>query len=249
MRRSASPLVLAAVFAGLCTVAALDATFFATPADCAFGSPVLERGRVLLGINGRSFTRDVYDIRRDRLSNPEDSFSYVALESRVGVFRDRIDFGIEVGRAHNKQDRYPDRDYLTWDLGLGLRGLIFAADSGRFDITAGASYRETIGYDRSSSQTHKLQRNYVGYLLFGRRTAVYERPLRIYVGPLYSAHDFEEYGESYSEVREEPAHGETRNNVLLLAGASVRPWEWLEVSGEVEFRETFSFGWAAGYLF
>jgi hypothetical protein len=238
--------VLAAI-AGLAVGAALDATFLARPADCAFGSPVLERGQVLLGISSRFFTRDVYDIRRDRLSNPEDSFSYVALESRVGVFRDRLDFGIEVGRAHNKQDRYPDRDYLTWDLGLGLRGLIFAGE--RVDITAGASYRETIGFDRSPSQTHKLQRNYVGYLLFSRRLSVYERPLRIYAGPLYSAHDFEEYGESYSEVRQEPAHGETRNNLLLLGGASVRPWEWLELSGEIEFRETFSFGWAAGYLF
>jgi hypothetical protein len=246
MLRSAAPFVILVV--GLVATAALDASLLTPPASAAFGSPVLEQGSILIGIASRHFERDVFDVRRDQVSNPNDTFSYTALETRFGIYRGRLDLGIEVGRSHSSQDRFPDRDYLNWDLGIGVRGLIYVSDDERVDITGGAQFRESIGFDRSSSLTHKLQRNYVAYLLFGRRTQVANRPLRIYAGPLYSAHEFDEYGESYNELRG-AAEGETRNDVLLLGGVTTRIYPQIETSFEIEYRESLSFGFAAGYLF
>jgi hypothetical protein len=226
----------------------LDMALFAVPAlATTFGNPILPRGDVLLGITTRQFTRDVYDVEADALSNPSDTFGYTAIESRVGLFRERLDFGMEIGRSHNQQDRFPDRDYLTWDVGFTLRGLIYQPPEGRFDVTGGIHFRETIAFDRAPTLTHKLQRNYAAFLLVGRRTAIGDRPLRLYGGPLYSLHEIDEYGASF-QPEDGPGEGETRSNVEILGGASVRILPAVEAAAEIEFRETLSFGLSAGVV-
>jgi len=224
-------------------------TVVAVPAlATTFGNPILSRGEVLLGVSTRQFTRDVYDVEADALSNPRDTFSYVSLESRLGLYRDRLDFGLEVGRSHNKQDRFPDRDYLTWDLGFTLRGLLYQQPEGHMDLTAGVHFRETVAFDRAPTLTHKLQRNYVAFMLVGRRIPVGDRPLRVYGGPIYSRHEFDEYGASFP-VGEGPGEGETRLNLELLGGASVRVLPEVEAAAEIEYRDNLSFGLSAGFLF
>ncbi len=229
-------------------VLALGSLIGERPAGAAFGSPVLARGGVLLGVTTRQFKRDVYDVEAAAISNPGDTFGYVALESRLGLFRDRLDFGLEAGRSHNKQERFPDRDYLTWELGVTLRGRLYTTPDGRADFTAGVHFRDTIAFDRAPTLTHKLQRNYAAFALGGRRAALKGRPLRFYGGPLYSRHVIDEYGVSY-QVGEGPAKGETRSNLEFLGGVSARPWDGVEVAGEVEFRDSVSFGLSAGILF
>jgi hypothetical protein len=227
---------------------ALGSAIEPAPAGAAFGSPVLARGRVLLGVTTRQFKRDIYDVEAAAISNPNDTFGYVALESRLGLWRDRLDFGLEAGRSHNKQDRFTGRDYLTWELGVTLRGRLYTAPDGRADFTAGVHFRDTVAFDRAPTLTHKLQRNYAAFALAGRRAAVRGRPLRIYGGPLYSRHVIDEYGVSY-QVGEGPAKGETRSNLEFLGGASARVLDAVEVTGELEFRDSVSFGLSAGVLF
>jgi hypothetical protein len=220
----------------------------AAPALATFGNPILARGEVLLGVTTRQFTRDVYDVEADALSNPDDTFGYVGLESRLGLYQDRLDFGLEVGRAHNQQDRFPDRDYLTWELGFTLRGLIYRQPEGRMDVTGGAHFRETVAFDRAATLTHKLQRNYAAFMLVGRLTNIHGRPLRLYGGPLYSRHEIDEYGTSF-QVGEGPGEGETRKNFEFLGGASLRILPEIEAGAEIEYRESLSFGLSAGVLF
>jgi len=213
-----------------------------------FGSPVVAGGEVELGLSTRQFTRDVYDVEEDALSNPDDTFGYGAMDAAIGIYAEWVELDLLIGRAHNAQDRYPDRDYMTWNVGLGLRSRIYAAPSGRWDVIAGGAYRETIGFDRSESQTHKLERNYVAHGTIGRLVAVKEMPLRVYGGLIYSRHDFIEYGESYSPVHG-AACGETRKNVELLGGGSIRLWRGLAAAGEFEYRESLSWALSAGYRF
>jgi hypothetical protein len=238
------------VLISIVTAAALlTAGAMAPPAALAvYGSPVVPQGEVALGLSTRQFTRDVYDVEQDELSNPDDTFGYGAMDAAIGIFREWAELDLLIGRAHNAQDRYPDRDYMTWNVGLGLRSRLYAAPSGRWDVIAGGAYRETIGFDRSESQTHKLERNYVAHGTIGRLFAVEEMPVRVYAGLIYSRHDFIEYGESYSSAHG-AARGETRKNVELLGGGSVRVWRGLEGAGEIEYRETLSWALSADYRF
>lgn len=222
---------------------------FTIPAHGGYGSPVLERGQVRLGIVTHQFTRDVFDEEEDALSTPSDTFGYTAFEAGMGLFRDRLELDLELGRSENEQDRFPDRDYLTWDYALGLRGLIYAAPSGKVDLIGGLSFHESTDFDRSSSQTHKLERQLVVHVTAGRRLDWQERWFRLYGGGIYSGHEFEEYGESASPISGRPAEGETRSNLLLLFGASARLFASAEGSAEVEFREDVSWSLAAGWRF
>lgn len=219
-----------------------------SPAGATFGNPVLSRGEASLGITARRFTRDIYDIEAGKLSIPGDTFGYVGLESRLGLWRNRLDFGLEVGRSHNRQDRFPERDYFTWELGFTLRGLLYEEPDGRVDVTGGFHYQDTVAFDRAPTLTHKLQRNVAGFVLAGRRISAGGRPLRLYGGPLYSRHDIDEYGASY-QVGDGPGEGETRSNLELLGGASMRIRTDLEATGEIEWRDNVSFGLSAGVVF
>jgi hypothetical protein len=222
--------------------------WLAVPAHAGYGSPILERGQVRLGIVTHQFTRDVFDEDEDALSNPSDTFGYTALEAGLGLYRDRLELDIELGRSENEQDRFPDRNYVTWDYALGLRGLFYAAPSGRFDLMGGLAFHESTDFDQSASQTHKLERQFVAHVTAGRRLDWQERWIRLYGGGIYSGHEFDEYGESASPSGH-PAEGETRSNVLLLFGASARLFASAEGSAEVEFREDLSWSLAAGWRF
>lgn len=215
----------------------------ATGADaCAgYGSPILERGRFGLGVNGRRFTRDVYDVERDMLSNPEDSFGYVALEARMGLWRRRLDFAIEVSRASNSEDEFPERDYLTWELGFTLRGLLYERPDHSFFLQAGIHYRDTVGFDRGETLTHKLRRNLEIFGFAGRPLHIAGKPARLYGGPLYSRHRFFDYGASFLPGKG-PGEGESRDNLLLAAGLGVFPVEPLEIAAELSYRNNLSFG-------
>ncbi len=216
------------------------------PAAAVFGSPVVPRGDIQLGLMTRQYERDVYDVEADALSNQDDTFGFSAMEAQFGLYEEWIELGLLIGRAHNAQDRYSERDYMTWNVALGIRSRLYLAPSGRWDVIAGGQYRESIGFDRSTSQTHKLERNYVAHGTFGRLLTVHEMPLRLYAGLIYSRHDFLEYAPSYSPF---PARGETRKNLELLGGGAIRVWRGLEAAGEIEYRENLSFGLSAGYRF
>lgn len=235
--------------ASIVTAAGVAGGTMAPPAAWAvFGSPVVKRGEVELGLSTRQFTRDVYDVEEDAISNLDDTFGYGAMDAAIGLYQDWVELDFLIGRAHNTQDRYPDRDYMTWNVGLGLRSRLYAAPSGRWDVIAGGAYGETIGFDRSASQTHKLERNYVAHGTIGRLLAVRAMPLRVFGGFIYSRHDFIEYGESYNPVKG-AARGETRKNVELLGGGSIRVWRGLEAAGEIEYRDNLSWALSAGYRF
>jgi hypothetical protein len=218
------------------------------PALAGYGTPIVERGQVLAGVVSRHFTRDVFDEDEDQLSNPSDTFGYTALEVTIGLFRDRFDAAFELGRSHNEQDRFPDRDYLTWDYALGARGLVYAPEDRRYDMIAGISFHESTDFDKSASQTHKLERNFVAHFTVGRRLEWEDRLLRLYGGPIFSSHEFEEYGESMSSITG-AAEGETRSNLLILAGASGQIYAGIEACAELEFREDLSWFVTAGYRF
>jgi hypothetical protein len=216
--------------------------------EAGYGSPVLERGHVRLGIVTHQFTRDIFDEQEDALSNPSDTFGYTAFEAAMGLYRDRLDLTIELGRSENQQDRFPDRDYITWDYALGLRGLLYTPADRRFDLIGGVAYHESTDFDRSPSQTHKLERNFIAHVTLGRRLEWHERWFRLYGGGIYSSHEFDEYGESASPSGR-PAQGETRDNLLLLLGASARIISAIEGSAEVEVREDLSWSLGAAYRF
>ncbi len=230
--------------------AALAAMHVLAPPQAAavFGTPVVPGGEVELGLVTRQYERDIYDAEEDKLSNPDDTFGYSALEAFIGVYQEWVELDLLIGRAHNAQDRYPNRDYLTWNVAVGVRSRLYAAPSGKWDLVVGGQYRESIAFDRSVSETHKLERNYVAHGTFGRLLNVKEMPLRIYGGVIYSRHDFREYGESFNPVKG-AARGETRRNVELLGGGSLDLWRGLEAAGEVEYRESLSFALSAGYRF
>ena len=166
----------------------------------------------------------------------------------MGLYRNRLDFGFELGRSENDQDRFPDRDYITWDYALKARGLLYAPPDGRFELIGGLAYHESTDFDRSPSQTHKLEQNFVAHVTIGRRLEWYERWMRIYAGGIYDSHEFTEYGESASPSGR-AAEGETRSNLQLLLGVSARVVNAVEGSAEVEFREDLSWSLAAGYRF
>ena len=218
------------------------------PAFAGYGTPIVERGQVLAGVVSRQYSRDVFDEDEDELSNPSDTFGYTALEVMIGLYRDRIDAGFEIGRATNEQERFPDRDYITWDYALGARGLVYAPEDRRYDMIAGVAFREGVDFDRSVSQTHKLERNFVAHFTVGRRLEWHDRLIRLYGGPIFSSHEFEEYGESTSSITG-AAEGETRSNLLILAGGSAQIYAGLEASAELEFREDLSWFVSAGYRF
>jgi hypothetical protein len=219
-----------------------------SPALAGYGTPIVECRHVLAGVVSRQFTRDVFDEDEDQLSNPSDTFGYTALEVTIGIYRDRLDGTFEIGRAQNDQDRFEERDYVTWDYALGVRGLVYTPDDRRYDMIAGLSIRESTDFDRSASQTHKLERNFVAHFTLGRRLKWHERLIRLYGGPIFSSHEFEEYGESMSSITG-AAEGETRSNLLLLAGGSAQIYAGLEASAELEFREDLSWFLSAGYRF
>ncbi len=219
-----------------------------TPAFAGYGTPIVECGHVLAGVVSRQFTRDIFDEDEDELSNPSDTFGYTALEVMIGVYRDRMDAGFEIGRAHNEQERFPERDYITWDYALSVRGLVYAPEDRRYDMIAGLSIRESTDFDRSASQTHKLERNFIAHFTVGRRLEFHDRLIRLYGGPIFSSHEFEEYGESMSSITG-AAEGETRSNLLILAGGSAQIYAGIEASAELEFREDLSWFLSAGYRF
>lgn len=219
-------------------------TALAPPTWAAYGSPILSRGETLLGVSTRQFKRDIFADDTGRLLNPHDTFGYVGLESRLGLWRDRLDFGLEVGRSQNHQDRFPDRDYLTWELGFSARGLLYRQPDGPLDVTGGVHFADTVAFDRSATLAHKLRRNYAAFVLVGRSVTASGRPLRIYAGPLYSRHEIVEY-----RGTEDPAKGETRSNLEILGGVSARLIRALEAAGEIEYREALSFGLSAGFIF
>jgi hypothetical protein len=218
------------------------------PALAGYGSPIVERGHVVLGIVTRQFTRDIFDEEEDALSNPSDTFGFTALEGVMGLYRDRLDVGFELGRSENDQDRFPDRDYITWDYALKARGLLYTPADRRFELIGGLAYHESTDFDRSPSQTHKLEQNFIAHVTIGRRLEWQERWIRVYAGGIYSSHEFTEYGESASPSGR-AAEGETRSNLLLLLGASARIVSAVEGSAEIEVREDLSWSLAAGYRF
>jgi hypothetical protein len=212
----------------------------ASEGRAAFGSPILETGRFGLGIVTRHYTRDTYDVRRDQLSNPEDSFGYVAFDVRLGVWRDRLELGIELGRAHNKEDDFPERDLITYEMGFTLRGLVYEPADQRFFVVSGLHYRDTVGFDRGVTLTHKLRRNLVGFGYIGRPIEIAGRQGRIYAGPHYSHHEFFDYGAFFQESRG-PGEGETRDDLQIAVGTAVQLLPRLELGGEVTYRSNLSF--------
>ncbi len=211
----------------------------AEPAAAGFGSNLQATGRFGLGLVGRSFNRSVYDVRRDQLSNPDDSWGYLALEVRLGLWDDRLDLGMEFGRAHNSEDDFPDRDYITHELGTTLRGVVAGAADGRWQLTGGAHYRDTIGFDRGATLTHKLRRHWVVFGLYRARVDLYGRAAYLYGGPLWSQHQFFDYGASYSPTRG-PGRGETRQNLLALGGLTLKLGP-SEAGLELAYRDALSY--------
>jgi hypothetical protein len=210
------------------------------PVHAGFGSPILETGRFGLGVVTRHYTRDTYDVRRDQLSNPEDSFGYVALDVRLGVWRDRVELGLELGRAHNKEDDFPERDLITYEMGFTLRGRVYEPADRRFFLVAGIHYRDTVGFDRGVTLTHKLRRNLVGFGYIGRPVEIAGRAGRVYGGPHYSHHEFFDYGAFFQESRG-PGEGETRDDLQIAVGSAVQVLPRLELAGEVTYRTNLSF--------
>jgi hypothetical protein len=209
-----------------------------------FGSPLLDQGRFGLGVVYQDYTRDVYDVQEEALSNPNDNFGYLALETRLGLWHRRLELGFELGRAHNKESENPERDLITYEMGYTLRGVVYERPDQSFFIVAGIHYRDTVGFDRGETLTHKVRRNLVGYGYFGRGLRLGSRPGRIYAGPHYSKHEFFDYGASYRPGRG-PGVGETRDNWMLAVGFSADALDWLEAAAEIRYRTSLSFGLSA----
>lgn len=193
---------------------------------------VLEGGTLELGYSLGFFQRDLELVAPEGYVSDghQPDWGTSTLFARYGV-AGWLTFSAEgmIGTGYFN-DRFPDRDYRSYALGLGLALRLFGTR--HLDISFAARYLERLDYDRSPAAYHKNLRNVSAALRLERTLDLGASRATLWLGPAYA----------YDRLTENPQPGlhftyESTNNLSIVLGGDALLFSHLRPALELVYAD------------